>query len=72
MVMLTEIVMETSSVRSKALQMVMQMARMMETNWDKQTEMGLEQQMATQRETSLVCLSAEQMVMQMAPLMESK
>ena len=42
MVMLTEIVMETSSVRSKALQMVMQMARMMEMNWDQLTEMGLE------------------------------
>jgi len=41
-VQLTEIVMETSSVRSKGLQMVMQMARMMETNWDKQREIGLE------------------------------
>ena len=42
LVMLTEIVMETSSVRSKALQMVMQLAWMMEKNWVQLTEMGLE------------------------------
>jgi len=69
LVMLTVIEMETSSVRSKALQMVMQMARMMEMSWVQLTEMNLEPETVTQRETSLVCLWAEQMAMQMASLM---
>ena len=56
LVMLTEIVMETSSVRSKGLQMVMQMARMMEMSWVQLTEMDSELKTATQRETSLVYL----------------
>eukprot|EP00984_Skeletonema_dohrnii_P017504 scaffold7986_cov126-Skeletonema_dohrnii-CCMP3373.AAC.1 len=61
-----------SSVRSKALQMVMQLARMMEKNWDQLTVIDSEPQTATQRETSLVCLWAEQMAMQMGRMMESK
>ena len=56
LVMLTVIEMETSSVRSKALQMAMQMARMMELSLVLLTEMSLEPQTATQRETSLVRL----------------
>ena len=56
LVMLMEIVLETSSVRSKALQMVMQMARMMEMSWVQLTEMDSELKTATQRETSLVYL----------------
>jgi len=56
LVMLTVIEMETSSVRSKALQMAMQMARMMEKNLVQLMEMGSELQTATQRETSLVRL----------------